>query len=326
MRSLMKSMRVGMSTALFFGGLAGYTTQVSAQSNITMYGNLDTAIGKSTGSAVTMGPGYFNWLGIKGNEQLSGDLKTIFNLQMRFSPDTGALSNPGTFWQGESTVGLQSASFGTIRMGRAMTPMWNSLWLFEPWANGATFATLSGYQTGSYSSDGVSDVAQNYATFARINNGVFYDSPSWSGVHFSVAGEAELAQNATARNKGMSLNYDGKGLTAMLSYETNHESDSIAYAGVTYVLGDLKLFGSYARTHVKSMKAENLYLLAATYALTSSDTLRTGYGGNDGLKSHKVSLGYVHALSKRTSLYTDVWDEKTTTGVKGYVVGMSHSF
>lgn len=331
MKSFMRKKSAGMApaatgVAMLAAMLAGYVAPAHAQSNVTIYGNLDTAIGKTSNGAVTMGPGYFNWLGFKGTEQLDGDLKAVFNLQMRFSPDTGGLSNPGTFWQGESTVGLQSATFGTVRLGRAMTPMWNSLWLYEPWANGATFATLSGYQTGSYSSDGVTDTAQNFATFARINNGVFYDSPSWSGVHFSAAGEAELAQGASARNKGLSLNYDGGALTAMLSYEKNHQYDEITYAGATYAVGGLKLFGSYAHTKVLNVKPESLYLLAATYALNASDSLRAGHGRNNGLRSHKTSLGYVHAFSKRTSVYADVWNEHISSGVNGYVLGISHSF
>ena len=324
MKRFIKPKQAGILTALI---LAGFASQANAQSNVTLYGNLDTAIGKTSNTAVTMGPGYFNWLGFKGAEQIDSDLKAVFNLQMRFNPNNGTLSNPGTFWQGESTVGLQSATFGMVRLGRAMTPMWSSLWLFEPWANGATFATLSGYQTGSYSSDGVSDIAQNFATFARINNSVFYDSPSWSGVNFSAAGEVGLAQGASARNKGISLNYAGGPLMAMLSYEKNHESDAITYAGATYVLGGLKLFGSYAHTHVLNVKPENLYLLAATYALTADNVLRTGYGRNNGLDSHKVSLGYVHSLSKRTSVYADVWNEHiASTSVDGYAVGMNHSF
>jgi predicted porin len=306
--------------------LAGLVSHAAAQSNVTFYGNLDTAVGKTSGTAVTMGPGYFNWLGVAGKEDLGGDLKAVFNLQMRFNPDTGTLSNPGTFWQGESTVGLQSASLGTLRLGRAMSAAWQSLWRLEPWGNGATFATLSGYQTGSYSADGSNDVALNYATFARINNGVFYDSPSWNGASFTVSGEAELAPGARQRNRGAAFNYEAGPVLIVTSYEKNHVADSIAYVGGTYVVDALKLFGSYSHTKVLNLKAENLYLLAATYGLNAHDSLRGGYGGNQGLGSHKVSFGYVHAFSKRTSVYADVWTEHAGNSVNGYAVGVSHSF
>lgn len=323
MKSVIISGRARIFTAL---ALAGLVSQAAAQSNVTFYGNLDTAIGKTSDTSLTMGPGYFNWLGLNGKEDLGGDLKAVFNLQMRFNPDTGGLSNPGTFWQGESTVGLQSAALGRLRLGRAMSAAWQSLWRLEPWGNGATFATLSGYQTGSYSSDGNNDVVMNYATFARINNSVFYDSPSWSGANFTVAGEVELAPGARKRNKGVAFNYDTGPVLAVISYEKNHMSDSIAYAGGTYVVDRLKLFASYTHTKVLNLKPENLYLLAATYALNTHDSLRIGYGAKKGLGSHKVSFGYVHTFSKRTSVYADAWNERTKSSVNGYAVGVSHSF
>lgn len=306
--------------------LAGLATHAAAQSNVTFYGNLDTAIGKTSGTSVTMGPGYFNWLGLSGKEELGGDLKAVFNLQMRFNPDSGTLSNPGTFWQGESTVGLQSASLGTLRLGRAMSAAWQSLWRLEPWGNGATYATLSAYQTGSYSADGSNDAALNFATFARINNGVFYDSPSWNGASFTVSGEAELAAGARQRNRGLALNYEAGPVLVVGSYEKNHVDDAIAFIGGTYVAGALKLFGSYSRTEVRNLTKENLYLLAATYALNAHDSLRGGYGGNRGLDSHKTSVGYVHAFSKRTSVYADVWTERVADSVHGYAIGINHSF
>lgn len=306
--------------------LAAMVTQAHAQSNVTLYGNLDTAIGKSSDGPTTMGPGYFNWLGFAGTEDLGGGTKAIFNLQMRFNPDTGGLSNPGTFWQGESTVGLKSESFGRLRLGRAMSAAWQSLWRLEPWGNGATFATLSGYQTGSYSADGTNDVALNYATFARINNAVFYDTPSWNGANLTFAGEAELAPGARKRNRGAAFNYESGPVLAVVSYEKNHKDDSIAYAGGTFTAGDLKVFASYAHTKVLNMKSENLYLLAATYALNGHDSLRGGYGANKGLGSHKVSFGYVHAFSKRTSVYADTWTEEVSDKVHGYSLGITHSF
>lgn len=323
MKSFMTLGRAGIATGLALAGLASHA---AAQSNVTFYGNLDTAIGKTSNTPLTMGPGYFNWLGLSGTEDLGGGTKAVFNLQMRFNPDTGTLSNPGTFWQGESTVGLRSDTLGTLRLGRAMSAAWQSLWRLEPWGNGATFATLSGYQTGSYSADGSNDVALNYATFARINNGVFYDTPSWNGASLTVSGEAELAPGARQRNRGAAFNYEAGPVLAVLSYEKNHVSDSIAYAGATYAVDSLKLFGSYAHTRVLNLKPENLYLLAATYGLNAHDSLRTGYGGNKGLGSHKLSFGYVHAFSKRTSVYADVWDEHAGSDVHGYAVGISHSF
>lgn len=312
--------------------LAAAASQAQAQTSVTMYGNLDVSIGKESGGAIIMGRGYNNWLGFKGQEDLGDGLAAIFNLQTRFIPSTGAQERPTTFFQGESTVGLKSGSTGSLRIGRAVTPLWNNIWLFEPWYNSGFNGSLASYQTGSYSSDGISDVALGYANFARISNGVFYDSPDFSGFRFAAAGEVERNPLAKTRNLGISLNY-GKGpVGAMASYERNGNSDNIYFLGGSYDFSGLVLMGSYAHTKLVGVNAaaagrssERLMVLAATYAV-GTDSIKAGYGRNQDSGNHKVSLGYSHPLSKRTILYSDLYREKTKADTTGYAVGMSHTF
>jgi predicted porin len=297
-----------------------------------MYGNLDVAINKESNAALKMDRGYNNWIGFKGQEDLGDGLSAIFNLQTRFKPDTGAQERPTAFLQGESTVGLKSTTVGSLRVGRAVTPLWNNIWLFEPWYNSGFNGSLATYQTGSYSSDGISDVALGYANFARISNGVFYDSPDFSGFRFAVAGEVEKNPLAKTRNVGISLNY-GKGpIGAMASYERNGNNDNIYFLGGSYDFSGLVIMGSYSHTKLVGINAEQagrnserLMVLAATYAL-GTDTIKAGYGRNQDSGNHKTSLGYSHPLSKRTALYADLYREKTTVNVTGYAVGMSHTF
>jgi predicted porin len=305
---------------------AGFCGAAQAQSNVTIYGNLDVAINKETGSALQLGRGYNNWLGFKGQEDLGGGLAAIFNLQTRFMPDTGAQERASTFWQGESTVGLKSANLGSVRFGRALSPLWNSIWAFEPWYNSGFNGSLASYQTGSYTSDGVTDAALGFANFSRISNGIFYDSPTMSGFRIAVAGQVEKTSPAApSRNISTALNYSNGPLNAMLSWERNQNSDKIYAIGASYGFGSLTLMGSYARTSLTAGVSERVAVLAATYSL-GSDTIRAGYGRNNQANSHKTSLGYVHPLSKRTNLYADLYQEKTTRDVTGYAVGMNHTF
>lgn len=312
--------------------IATAASQAQAQTKVTMYGNLDVSIGKESGGAIIMGRGYNNWLGFKGQEDLGDGLAAIFNLQTRFIPGTGAQERPTTFLQGESTVGLKTNDLGSLRLGRAVTPLWNNIWLFEPWYNSGFNGSLASYQTGSYSSDGISDAALGYANFARISNGVFYDSPDFSGFRFAVAGEVEKNPLAKTRNIGISLNY-GKGpIGAMASYERNDNNDNIYFLGGSYDFSGLVLMGSYAHTKLVGINAaaagrssERLMVLAATYAV-GTDTIKAGYGRNQDSGNHKVSLGYSHPLSKRTILYGDLYREKIKTDITGYAVGMSHTF
>ncbi len=299
--------------------------EVAPQSYVTLYGYLDVALNKETGAALKLDRGSNNLIGFKGLEDLGGGLSAIFNLQARFKPDTGEQERASTFWQGESTVGLKSASLGRLRLGRALTPLWNNIWLFEPWYNSGFNGSLASYQTGNYSSDGVSDVALGFANFARVSNGLFYDSPDMSGWRFAVAGELERNPAAKTRNRGISVNY-GKGpIGAMLSYERNGNTDVIYFIGGSYDLGGLALMGSYAHTKLVGINAERLMVLAATYAL-GSGTLRAGYGRNQESGNHKISLSYNHPLSKRTNLYADLYREKTTGNITGQAIGMNHAF
>jgi predicted porin len=316
----------------FLGGLllacAIPASYAYAQSNVTVYGNLDVAINKESNAALKMDRGYNNLIGFKGLEQLGGGLSTLFNLQMRFKIDTGEQERPQTFWQGESTVGLKSDTLGTVRVGRALTPLWNNVWLFEPWSNSGFNGSLATYQTGGFSSDGITDAALGYANFSRIGNGLFYDSPDFDGWRFAAAEEVERNADpaAKSRNTGVSVNYAKGAIGAMVSYERNAKTDDIYFLGFSYAVGNLNAMGSYARTKLIDREQERLAVLAATYAV-GIDTVKAGYGRNLVNGNHKVSVGYNHPLSKRTNLYADLYRENTAmSDMTGYAIGMNHTF
>jgi len=306
--------------------------QAHAQTNVDIYGNLDVSLGKESGQSVAMGRGYNNWLGFKGQEDLGNGLSATFHLQTRFIPATGEQERSTTFFQGESTVGLKSNTLGSVRLGRAITPLWNHIWLFEPWYNSGFNGSLASYQTGSYSSDGINDVALGYANFSRIGSSVFYDSPNLSGFRLVMAGKVEKSPFAKTRNVGMTLHYAKDALAALASYERNDNNDRIYFLSSSYTFSKLAIMGSYAQTKLVGTNAvaagrskERLMLLAATYAI-GTDTIKTGYGRHQDNGNHKVSLGYSHRLSKRTALYADVYREKIVANKNGYAIGMSHTF
>lgn len=302
-------------------------TQAQAQSNVTIYGNLDIGMVKESGKTTKMDRGYNNWLGFRGAEDLGDGLLATFNLQTRFAPDTGA-QETGVFWQGESTLGLSSTSMGRLRLGRALSPLWQTKWAFDPWYDSGTFGSVSfPYQTGTFYSDPT--LALGGANFARISNGLFYDTPDFSGFQAHAALEVEKAAGANDRAAGLSLNY-GKGpLAAMLAYQKNAAADTIYFLAASYNLGAATVMGSYAQGKVLNAAGDRLrernWILAGTYAL-GADTLRAGYGRTQESGNNKVSFGYVHPLSKRTNLYADIYREKTVDNNNGFAAGMNHTF
>ena len=305
---------------------ASFSSQATAQSNIVLYGNIDLSVTSESGSSARLDRGYNNWLGFKGQEDLGDGLFAVFNLQTRFNPDTGQQERPLTYWQGESTVGLKSASAGTLRLGRALSPLWHNLWAFEPWQNSGFNGSLSAYQTGRYSSDGVNDAALGFADFSRISNGAFYQSPDLAGFTLHVASQVERGRGADARTRGLSLNYASGPLGAMLSYESNARKDDIYFIGASYKLRALTVMGSTASNQVIDAGRERTFVLAGTYAM-GTNMIRTGYGGNRENDNRKFSVGYVHALSSRTRLYTDLYRERTALSYRnGVAIGMNHTF
>jgi predicted porin len=308
-----------------FIGAAFLGPGAMAQTGISLYGNLDLGVNKESASAARLQRGYNNWLGLKGKEALGGGMAATFDLQARFSPETGRQERSRTLWQGESSVGLEGSRFGSLRLGRALTPLWGNVWRYEPWLNSGFNASLAAYQTGSYSSDGVDDEALAFADFSRFSNAVFYSSPVFAGVNVDAAGTMERRGNAPARPAGIALNVERGALAAMASYERNARRESIRFIGASWQVGKLRLMASHAANSLQASRRERAMVLAGSYAV-GADTVRAGIGRNPTLDTRKASLGYVHALSPRTSLYADLYRERTAAYRSGVALGMSHAF
>ncbi|NHZ66585.1 MULTISPECIES: porin [Massilia] len=290
--------------------------------DVVMYGYLDLGVVKETGTSTRLDRGFFNYLGVRGEEDLGAKSSATFNLQMRFSPDTGMQERSTTLFQGESTVGLKNAALGHLRLGRAMTPLWQEKWRYDPWYDSASMGSLEVYN-GDFNSDGLPTV--DYHNYSRVGNGVFYTSPSVGGIRFNGMAEAQLAAGATARSRGMAVNFGEETLTAMISYEKNHLSDNILYAAGSYRMDQFTMIGAYSRTDFSGGGAsQRSMLLAGTYAI-NLNLLRFGYGRLNGSLGRKTSVGYIYGLSKRTNIYSDVYREKISSSKTGLAIGFTHS-
>lgn len=302
-----------------------FYTYALAQSNVEMYGYLDLGIVKESGNSPKVERGYNNWLGFRGKENLGNGFEAIFTLETRFKLDTGETERPTTFWQGESTIGLTSKEHGTVRLGRALTPLWNTVWKYEPWVNSGFNASLASYQTGSYSSDGIHDIELGYADFSRISNGIYYSSPTWNGIVVQAAMKIDDDAAASSRVRGTSVSYGKDALSVAASYEVNARSDDIFYLAAKYSIGNATIMGSHTQNRQIGLAQERTWLVAATYAI-GADMIRAGYGRNQKNGNHKISTGYVHNLSKRTTLYADLYREQLADAKTGVALGITHTF
>ena len=314
--------RLPLLHVLLLGAVAAGTAHAES-TNVTMYGYLDMGIVSETGKGNVLSRGNNNWLGFKGREDLGDGLSAIFNVQMRFNPDTGEQEKSTTRFQGETTVGLSSTTFGSLRLGRALTPLWAQKYIYDPWYDSAFMGSMSSYN-GDFNSDGLPTV--DFSDYSRIDNAVYYGSPVIAGFSAHAEAELELATGARSRSRGLSLNYAKGPATAMFAVEHNRVADDIAYVGGSWKFSALNILGAYSRTSFTSTERKQTSMLLAVTHPVGADTVRLAYGRIKESRNKKLSLGYNHALSKRTNLYADLYREETITGMNGAALGMNHTF
>ena len=351
-------MKPSLLAVALFGVWAG---MAHAQTTVQVYGTIDAGIVKRSDQSLSIGKRAANTLGFKGSEELGNGLKAIFQLEIRYEPDTGTVETVNgvqrPLFQGESRVGLQG-DFGTVRIGRGLTPMQESIMAFDPWHG---LETPAGFFTdlsvAGYTSDPLS-VAGNPGN--RWSNAVWYNTPNFNGFQFNSAvgtkeannspliigrGTSTLPQypvNAGASSNPYSLNgtYANGALGAMLAYERNAVETKMYAIGASFLpLPELKLMGTYShqdRDHTFAVNPEvKAWVLGANYTMGAGKIL-AGYGRKtpDGQPITKqLSLGYEYSLSKRTYLYFDaarkesaVGATSTSTTVNHYDVGVNHAF
>lgn len=296
-----------------------------AQSQVQMYGNLDIGLKKRSGDPLQVGRGFNNWLGWRGTERLDGGLEATFVAEMRFNLDDGSQERPNNLMQGETTVGLRSEKLGSVRLGRAMTPLWWEIWKYDPWINSGENASMFAYQTGSYTSDGVRDLENGYANFSRFDNAVFYTSPTVGGWHVHAAAEAERDPLDVRRPAGVSFNYAKGSVMGHLALERNANDDRIGVVSLSWETGKLRLMASTARHLPRIGAVEKVAMVAANYRV-GAVTWRAGYGRNFLLGHDKLGLGAIHHLSPRTGLYADVYRERALADANGAALGIMHTF
>jgi predicted porin len=348
--------------------LGAFAGAASAQSSVTIYGSLDMAVAHGNGgtagnnggpagnpSATNSGKAWFvqqsngSRLGFRGNEDIGGGLSAQFQIEHRFTPDTGAAQNANAFWQARSYVQISSAAAGRVYMGRDYTPA------FWPAVKSDPFGWDGVGQGGSAMWAGF--LTPNYGQGAgvRSSNTVGYKSPDLGGLTVQVA-EGLSETSGAGRDVGFNLEYAGGPIYGAFGYEkvsggTQVAGTSVLNMALHYDLGVVKLMGYYARAKV--LAASNAHagtglesnkffqlgalapigpgtLKALVYRLDPQGNNLNGGGNNQ----TKFAVGYDYALSKRTNVYADLGLTRggVTAGAAQltnnttYAFGMKHTF
>lgn len=159
-------------------------------------------------------------LGFRGTEKISGNLKAIFQLEMGFGVDDGALNKAGVLFGRNTFVGL-SGDFGTIRAGSFDTVykhIGDTIGFFG--VSSGNFVATSNVLAKS----GVGTSSASSFHLRRANS-VEYSTPKFSG--FQALFDYSLGENPGSVSKGSvvstGLTYQGGPLYASLAYEVHND-------------------------------------------------------------------------------------------------------
>lgn len=306
------------------GAAAGTAT---AQTNVTVYGVLDIALNVADNGAadnarrigIDNGTQLPSRIGFKGSEDLGGGLSASFQLENGFESDSGAITQTGRIFGRQAWVGL-NGGFGSVRFGRQWAPIFLALAEIDPFGVGLAGDASLLFGSGAYP--------------LRTDNTINYALPAggpFSGQVSYIFGETPGDRSAD-RQYGLGLGYVRGPVNVQFGYHNANTSDvgvdadlKQAMVGGVYNFGVASAHVGFAQSEREddltgaSVKDRN-WLLGVSAPVGSNGTAMLSYIRNDvrnvaDADSAMLALGYSHALSKRTALYTSVSRTRNDGGV-----------
>ena len=321
-------------SAVIFGAACAH--QAMAQSNVSIYGIIDTGLVYTTnanaaGNSVVKEPGltgsFPSRLGVKGSEDLGGGLQAMFVLEGGFAVDNGALGQGNRLFGRQSYVGLKN-NYGALMLGRQV----NMTYLVTAKSDvmGPNIFSISSID--SYIPNARSDNAIGYlCTFSNVTVGATYSfgrdasaagGPSATNCAGEVAGNAQACRQVTAM-----LAYDNQSFGVSSSYDIMYGNAGASY-GLTSsantdqrvtlngyaMLGSSKIGGGVIDRRTRAAEASNtdsdLYYLGfstplSTALVLDAEVARLSIKGSANTATLSVAR-LTYNLSKRTALYTSL--------------------
>ena len=330
-----------------------------AQSNVTVYGIVDvgynyfSANGNKYSGINDGGTGGLNTsrFGFKGEEALGNGLKAIFAVEYGLAADTGVLGTTSR----QTWAGL-SGNFGTVTMGRQYSP--SGLWMGNTSSNSITSVHASNYVTGQF-------LTMQTGGGSRWDNSIAYQTKDYSG--FSARAIYGFGENVRdsygdastdASRFGLGAQYANGPVYVTAIYQAvlandavvNNDGNKAWLLGGSYDFKVVKLFANYAREKDERTATEltkKYWSVGVSAPVSAAGTVQAEYADykTDAAQSKTkgFSVGYTHALSKRTTLYTAVSrmsnDDAVGVGIDrgvgigangenitGFAAGFNHKF
>lgn len=279
-------------------------------------------------------------LGFRGTEDLGGGLKAGFVSEQGIDPsDTSVAAN------GRLSFVELSGGFGTVRLGRQVTP--------QKAVTDAFYATgNSTFAPGNIGIDMDTDGE-------RVSKALTYLSPTFSGlqVQLQAAGTDSDANNAVDKTSTKQMNYGasftagafraGVGVNKVDAKAEAGNQDEITYTalGLSYDFGVARVFALQSEKEIErrgvAVRSDAEETVIGVQVPLGNLTLTAQFADGEsnalGAAAKTDRDGYqliaVYNLSKRTNIYAAYGDgdNKTAGSVgeatrDGYTIGVRHSF
>jgi predicted porin len=219
----------------------------SAQSSVTLYGIISEGVqwvSNAGGHSVvkpTNGTLQNSRWGFRGAEDLGGGLKAVFTLENGFDITNGKLGQGGRLFGRQAFVGLSSAQYGTVTMGRQYDFFFENMSQFEASSAANSFAAHVG------------DSENGFGGF-RYNNSIKYASPIYRGL--GVQGMYAMSNTA-----------DGFAVNRAVSFGLTYKHDALRFAAA---FSNLNLPGTGTAGAVTDDYTSSPFVLFRSSPLNSS--------------------------------------------------------
>jgi len=258
-------------------------------------------------------------------------LNTRFFLHNPNTKENLVNEDPRYLFAGEATAGLKG-DLGHVRVGRALTALWQNDWVYDAWYNYDQIASPA-WQLWHGNSAADPNASSKNASFARLNNGVFYASPKFAG-GFSVDASVGLQKQALDKNNSTSLalKFEQGAVNTMLATEKTPAGNTVNFVAAKYKLGALSLMGGYDDETIYVGKKKNRSASVSAQWVDGQMTYLAGFGRQlDYQNANFYSLGALYAYKPNTNIYLSYgnqdkgfWGNKASKDAVG--VGLNYSF
>lgn len=304
---IMAAIGAALAAGPMMAAQAAPTVYGHIHESLDSYDNGGSGVNQSGGAVGDTSKGLLNSnssrFGIKGDEDLGGGLKAIYQMESgAFAADTGSGGLGGTLRN--TFIGFSDSTWGTVKFGRHDAPVKDLSRKVDPFNE----------QIGD-----MRNVIGYTAFDNRVSNMVRYDSPTFSGFQGALLYNAS-ENNSNARYTSGKVTWTGGPFFAGLGYEVHKfhddalkdESDmrlsgkwnitpeffiGALYDSVSNLDGEDNIDGSAWSVNGGYKIANNL--LKAQYSKAKSPDNTDNFGASI------WAIGVDHSFSKTTMVYVD---------------------